>query len=356
MARGHSSQNTLLIRADAYGAIGGGHLMRCLALAQEWRRHGAEVVFLGRCEGGGFRERIEALGARLVALPAGVTSEEDIRRLAALISELTRADQAPVVVLDGYAFGSEYQLAVKRTAARLLVINDNGEVPVELADFLLNPNLHAADIAYTYGAATVPLLGPQYTLLRGEFLATARRAPESLGEVRRLLVSCGAVDHENVAAEVLALLEPLPLPGITLSLLVGRANRHVDALQRRAAASRHAVEILVDPPDLPQRMADMDLAVSAAGVTCLELAYLGVPLVVFSLADNQVNAAAALTHAGVAVNAGWYRREMPGQLPVLVPGLIQAASARRAMAANGQRLIDGRGAERVWQAVMANHR
>jgi spore coat polysaccharide biosynthesis predicted glycosyltransferase SpsG len=78
--------------------------------------------------------------------------------------------------------------------------------------------------------------------------------------------------------------------------------------------------------------------------------------VVFSLADNQVNAAAALTHAGVAVNAGWYRREMPGQLPVLVPGLIQAASARRAMAANGQRLIDGRGAERVWQAVMANHR
>ena len=34
----------LVIRADANGSVGTGHLMRCLALGQVWRDHGGQVA------------------------------------------------------------------------------------------------------------------------------------------------------------------------------------------------------------------------------------------------------------------------------------------------------------------------
>ena len=37
--------STLILRADASIAMGTGHLMRCLALAQAWQDHGGECIF-----------------------------------------------------------------------------------------------------------------------------------------------------------------------------------------------------------------------------------------------------------------------------------------------------------------------
>ncbi|GAH09486.1 unnamed protein product, partial [marine sediment metagenome] len=39
---------TLLIRADASKEIGHGHVVRCLALAQEWQSRGGEVAMVSR--------------------------------------------------------------------------------------------------------------------------------------------------------------------------------------------------------------------------------------------------------------------------------------------------------------------
>ena len=48
----------VVFRADAYRAIGTGHIMRCLALAQGCLEMDMEVVFLTFCEDPGLIERL----------------------------------------------------------------------------------------------------------------------------------------------------------------------------------------------------------------------------------------------------------------------------------------------------------
>ena len=54
--------SSLVIRADATTAMGTGHVMRCIALAQAWQDHGGKVTFLSHCESKIIREIVSRVG------------------------------------------------------------------------------------------------------------------------------------------------------------------------------------------------------------------------------------------------------------------------------------------------------
>ena len=101
-------QGTLVIRADAGRVTGSGHLMRCLALAQVWRERGGKAVFLASPLTEGVERRMADEGFTVEKLPVAVGSAEDARWTRA---QAVRRDAA-WIVLDGYAFDTEYQLAL----------------------------------------------------------------------------------------------------------------------------------------------------------------------------------------------------------------------------------------------------
>ena len=103
--------------------------------------------------------------------------------------------------------------------------------------------------------------------------------------------------------------------------------------------------------DMPDLMARADLAVSAGGSTCWEMAYMGLPNLVLVLADNQRPIAERLAAAGVSLNLGDARRLDPADLAAALDDLVRDRARRRAMAAAGRTLIDGRGAERVLDSL-----
>ena len=75
---------------------------------------------------------------------------------------------------------------------------------------------------------------------------------------------------------------------LEVHLIVGPANPRFEALRQIREQLGIACELVVDPPNMASEMIRSDLAVTAAGSTCWELAVLGVPaLLVIVTAENQ---------------------------------------------------------------------
>src|ERR1700757_4447768 len=110
---------TLLIRCDASIAMGTGHAMRCLALAQAWQDAGGKVLFAMADATPSIEVRLRIEGADVARLPGLAESPED----SSGTWDLPRQKKAEWVVVDGYQFGSVYQSALRDAGLRVLFID-----------------------------------------------------------------------------------------------------------------------------------------------------------------------------------------------------------------------------------------
>src|SRR5947209_553477 len=99
------SLGALLIRADASVAIGTGHVMRCLALAQAWQDAGGRVVFVMAQHTIAIKNRLRREAIDVILLQVAPGSQEDSSQTAAIAADLA----VDWVVVDGYQFDSTYQ-------------------------------------------------------------------------------------------------------------------------------------------------------------------------------------------------------------------------------------------------------
>lgn len=335
----------LVIRVDADEQIGYGHLTRCLALARAWAA--PVVVATAQPAGEPPTGRILAAGAMPSVIVAPRGSTEDAQATAAL----ARASGAEWVVVDGYHFDAAYQRALAAAGLRVLCIDDNGEAGDYACDIVLNQNLHADPALYAArGAATRLLLGPRFVLLRAEFLERGQPVRTFAPVASRILVTLGG---GHAAAALLTVIEALAAVDLELDVTVvtGATPDGGARLRARASAIRGSVTLIERTDAMPDLMASAELAVSAGGSTSWELAYMGLPAAVVTMAPNQVGAVTALLERGIVADLGPDDRLEAGPVARVIGELARDAERRRRMSAAGQALVDGRGVSRVIDAV-----
>ncbi len=139
------------------------------------------------------------------------------------------------------------------------------------------------------------------------------------------------------------------MPGLEAKIVIGSSNRRLDEIREIAekADSSVAISIIVDAPDMAALMAWADVAVSAAGSTCWELAFMGLPALLIVLADNQTGIAGGLEKAGTAVNLGWHYELTESAITKQLALLLRDSSRRSDMSEKGRKIVDGQGCQRV---------
>lgn len=336
---------SLLIRVDANAGIGSGHLMRCLALAQAWQDAGGVAHFAAVDIPDGLAGRLASEGMTLHRLNVTPGGPEDAAQTVALALRLG----ATWVVEDGYCFDADYQRAIKDAGLRLLVIDDYGHAGHYWADLVLNQNAYIDGSLYYSRREPITrlLLGAQYVLLRREFLRW-RDWQRSIPKIaRKVLVTLGGSDPANATQKAVEALAEMPVDDFEAVVVVGGANPHVSALELAVSDSSRNIRIEHNVTDMPPLMAWADLAVSAAGSTCWELAYMGLPAVVTVLAENQAPVAKALSAAGSVVSLGWHTSLEKQAISNALVRILHDQELRTRLSQNVRELVDGHGPKRV---------
>lgn len=326
----------VLLHADGGAGVGLGHATRCSALSAALVRDGqsTRIAVTAASDLAGFLSR---LGASTVESPADSGS----------IVERALAFGADAVVIDSYRWAASDFAHVRERGLPVVAFDDEGRrrLPV---DAVVNGAPAATDLSYDVLPLTRRWLGPSFQIVRDAFRELPPR--EISRRVDRILVLVGGGDPLGLLpslTECLARLAGATDAGPQVEVICGpyAAVPAVDRLPR--------VEVVQDPPDLPDRMVRADLAVSAGGQTLYELARCGTPTIAFCAGPDQAHNVQALAVAGAIVSIGDARSR--GWLTRLTDAVQQLAgdeALRAALSCCARQVIDGRGADRVRDGIL----
>jgi len=335
----------LIIRADAGGVLGTGHIMRMIALAQAYMRRGGNVVIASAQCPSAVVDRVKELGIRHQLLDGCILGDAQD---ADLTLELCKELGARWMVLDGYHLDETYQKRVSGHGIKVLAIDDYGHCATWHCDAVLNQNLGSEN--WQRGNSSQPdmqwLLGSSFALIREEFLVSIQRAKEKSFPAQRILVTMGGADVDNVTLTILKSLEHTNLDTLDIRVLAGGANAHQKELQQWAQKSRHQVEILTNVRDMPSMYEWTDAVISAGGSTCWEWLAYGLAGAVVTIAENQEPIVEELKKRELALTLGWPTDRAVTVWKRLLDRWISSGLEGIAYQQK-HTVIDGKGADRV---------
>ncbi|MBM7866725.1 hypothetical protein GTO89_08100 [Heliobacterium gestii] len=362
-------ERTVAFYFDGGSGVGLGHVMRCAALGEAFRDQGHRVLAVGPFDpaaqiltGEVFEWRQRGNGDTVEALSeSGGAIDEAPDRWA----EWLKRQGAPLLVIDSYRIRPETVGALRSAGLFVVYLDDHNAFPMT-AHLVINAGLAAERENYRFQEAGRALLGPAYTLLRQRVLEAKERREQRLrrerpqsGGAARMLVTLGGGDPMGHLPRLLEAVERTQQSGRSLEahVIVGPYMGFPERYSQAPWLRRY------DPPtDIIGLLPEMDLAVTAAGVTLQEFLAVGIPSAVVVQAGNQVPAALEACRREAAIPL-FHPAPAPTRDAVPEPLATETIAQRlaqlldkpertRRYGERGNRLIDGHGARRCYEEIL----
>lgn len=333
------------IRADANEVIGTGHMMRCLSIAEELQRRGEKVTFVVADERS--KKLINESYFRVICLHSVWDNlEMEIDDLAHVL----KGNEVSCFLIDSYYVTDSYLRTVGRYAK--IAYMDDRDAFIYPVDLLIDYNIYAdvSDYADRYqqaGLGTRFLMGIKYAPLRNEFTGVQRKIRKS---VSKILITSGGADAYNAVGNILSIFESQSwFSQMEYEIILGKFNVHIEYLKERWKRYKN-IHLLQNVFCMSDYMATCDVAVTAGGVTTYELCACGIPSVMYTLADNQLQIAKTVSEREVIPWAGDVRYGMAECMEKIVRQIgeyISDIGLRRDKSQKMQELVDGQGCKRL---------
>lgn len=333
----------ILFRADGNEKLGTGHIMRCLSIADAFRRAGKACAFVLAEDAPA--ELIKSRGHEVRVLGTDHRDmESELEKLTELIAP------AELVIVDSYYVTKNY-LRWLRSRVRTAYIDDLADFAYPV-DTLINYNIYADRGLYErlYAAEEEKLpqliLGTEYAPLRPEF---RQLPPVRIKEkCTDILISTGGADPVGLGLKTAGYIsEKCSGSPLRYHLLIGALNRDKAEIEKTAAQSEN-IEVHYNVARMSELIRRCDIAVSAAGSTLYEICACGVPMMTYTLADNQLPGAKGFAERGLAPCLGDLR-DAKDLSPCfkLLDKLSRDFTMRSEISERMRRLVDGLGADRI---------
>ena len=323
-----------VLRADASGLIGVGHVMRSLALGEAMRDAGFDVVLASVDLPAGIREEAHKCGVSVVDLQCEPFGSDDALATLSL--------NGAVLVIDGYKFEREFFEILEKGSNNFVVVDDNVETKALAPSVVINQNPHATPEMYAHLSGDPKLLlGLQYAMLRREVREAAKLsvAPGA----KKVFVAMGGSDFLKLTEPIVRALKDLD---IELCVAVGPTNSQRQQIEDVVQSVPRAR--MIPQVDYITELASSSLAILAAGSSLWEAAALGIPTIGLIVADNQLGASTSSEKIGFSLSVDVRNNANIETIHSLVENVLglpnESLEKMRTAAENG---IDEKGSLRV---------
>ncbi|WP_155992293.1 UDP-2,4-diacetamido-2,4,6-trideoxy-beta-L-altropyranose hydrolase [Fodinicurvata fenggangensis] len=283
-----------LFRTDASRDIGGGHLRRCLTIADELAKRGWRCIFASCAESGTVVPALSSSGYEWVLVPENGMPSGD---------QLTDLDPLDLVIFDHYGLAVDEETMFRSQGVRVLVLDDLADRPHD-CDLLVDPTLGRseedyrgllpADARIMAGPDNAPLR-PRFRELRAETLERRRQ----MDRPHRLLISLGSFDVRGLLPTLTEAVQRVDLD-LVVDVVVGSGGSDLPPLSESFTLHGYV-------EDMAGLMAQADLAIGAGGTSSWERCCLGLPTLIVNIADNQDMITAQLVTVGAAIDLGHWQ-------------------------------------------------
>lgn len=325
----------ITFRVDSSTIIGSGHLMRCLNLAEK------DSIFICKDLPGSIISKIEDKKIKVVKLDPDIEEDEDFDKTL----EIMNINNSKVIIIDSYAFRESYFKKFGQNGKKVVVIDDlaDRKLPVEI---IINQNIYANKEMYKGRVLpeTKLLLGPEYAMLRDEFLEFRSRYKVS-EEINDVVVTLGGSDPDNITEKIV---EYLKDEDYKLHIVLGKGNLCYDRI-KSIIAGYDNIKLYIDVAKMSELMMRSDIVICAGGTTVLEVMFLGIPFIVGKLVENQRFVVRYIDRNELGLVLGDYK-ELSKEL------LLEKINdfnyiERKISSEKGKTIIDGRGKYRIMDAI-----
>jgi len=325
-----NSQQHILFLTEAGANIGLGHVMRCVAIAASFRASGHHTDIL-----------VDVSGSMPELIAPDVEAHPWRRNPAQLPSVLRGVDQ---VVIDSYLADVPLYTTIAHQAPFSVAIDDFDRI-VYPVDLVINPNPFALQLDYGDQQSEV-IRGSDFVILRPEFLPH-RNTFEIDIPCSDLFVTVGGDDYRDLLSQ---LVPALAERGYRLRVVAGDRT---DALRARCAGHEHLrIFDHLTASEMAQQMIRADAAISAAGQTLHELAFLGIPTLGICINGDQEQNIASYARTGFLPRTIYWNQDHLIDTVWTELKKLSDFEARRSRSRIGQSVVDGRGPARIREAML----
>lgn len=332
-----TSGPVLAVLCDVGPSYGVGHLMRCVALAEEFAARGHRVVFVSAADEVPFAARQLSTRGFASVRPAA----------ASYVDQLT-ALGATTVVIDSYHLTPAVYAAVSAAFPTIALVD--GDPEGRDAHLYVDQNLGAEKDEWDLPAGARRLAGLDYSLMRNEVLEQRPPSPDHPEhDPLTVFAFFGGTDAFGA--------------GPVLARALVETGRPFDATvvaptpwEAPATRADQRLTLIGPTDDLAVRVRNADLVVSAAGTSSWELLCLRAACGFVCVAENQRVSYGRVVDTGAVVGLGVLDDVAANQGPAVaaLDRLLTDAALRRGLRASGGSLVDGLGRTRVADAALVD--
>ncbi len=257
---------------------------------------------------------------------------------------------ADIAVIDSYTAPLSFYEKISKLVKIPVYIDDNRRLDYPRG-LIINNTICADRLAYPRKKDITYLLGNRYIPLREEFQKDFKKKIKN--NIKSVMITFGGDDIRNMTPKILGYLNK-NCPQLIKNVVIGPAFKARTVKEIEALKTVNVNLIYYPNADrMKEMMLKSDIAISAGGQTLYELARIGIPTIGICIAENQTSNLEGLRKAGFLKNIGWYNgKNIMDNLRTAIRNL-NSSGVRQKAAGAGKRVVDGKGALRIVDALLS---